>query len=1368
MFSRPFHRVLVVAASIIAAGILWRAGLTAEEAAAKPDQPAKATTEKLGGADRFLTQLSTDKPIYRAGETVYLRGVVLRASDHKPLPAEQQFSALVEILGPKGETVASGPVQSQDSVLGFSWKVPEGQAGGEYTAKVTSPWEGHPPAERKFDIRVYRAPRLKSQIEFVRDGYGPADTVAASLHVERAEGGIPEGAAVTVLTRVDGAEVYAGRTTVDAAGNCSARFELPPQIARGEGTLAFVIEDGGVVETAAKTIPILLQTVDLAMYPEGGDLVAGLPNRVYIEARTPAQKPADIAGVVVDGEGRQVGKFRTQHEGRGRFGFTPEAGGKYALRITEPSGIATQFPLPELKAAGVVLSSADETSSAGEPVVLSIAGSEARRVKVTLSRREVEVAAKMVAIPADGTPARVELTPRPGSDGVLLATVWDESGRPLAERLVFRRPERSIRVSIEPDRERYVPGGKAKLTIRTTDDSGQPVAAVVGLTVTDDSVLEMIEKREQAPRLPVMVLLENDVRELADAHVYLDPENREAPLAVDLLLGTQGWRRFAFVETEKFLAENGESARRVLALKLASDRERQGGLIRRRRFLFFDAVEEFAAPLPAAAAAPEGAALEVDKALAPADPDQPADRAAGRAQAAGGEVRDLAKLQQALGDAEDKAGGLALPKRRKRLALDVANSFVYVREYAHAVRPDRQPGERVDFTETLYWHAGVRTDAKTGEAQVEFGLSDSVTSFRAAADAFDARGALGSGTAVVESVEPFYVEPKLPLELTSGDLVRLPVGLVNATLDPLSQPTVALQAQGLRPAGIPADLPEVLAADTRIRRLVDLDTTGFSGRTEVVLRAAAGGLSDSVARPLDVRPLGFPIEIARGGMLSAGGTVERELIMPQGIVPGSLKTRIQVFPTPLASLTGALERLLQEPSGCFEQTSSTTYPLVMAQQYFLSHTGIDPKLIARSNELLEKGYARLTSFECKGGGYEWFGEDPGHEALTAYGLMEFRDMAETRSVDPAMLQRTRTWLLGRRDGSGGFKRERRALHTWVADQDLSDAYLTWALLSAGESDLAKEIDQVERAAGETKNSYVLALSANVMVLAGRKEAATRMLDRLAELQTIHGDVEGATTSIVGSGGEALTIETTALATLAFLSDREYADFADKGIRYLAEVCKAGRFGSTQSTVLALKAIVAHDRLLARPKAAGSVQLLVDGKSVGEPVAFDRKTEGAIELADVASLMTPGAHTLAVQMVDGSDMPFSIAVHLYSTRPDSSDQCDVGLEVALPDQTVEEGAVTEARVVVTNRSDKPVPTPVAIIGLPGGLEVRHDQLKELVKSGKIAAYEVLGREVVLYWRDLDAKARVELPVSCVAAIPGRYHGPASRAYLYYTD
>jgi alpha-2-macroglobulin-like protein len=56
----------------------------------------------------------------------------------------------------------------------------------------------------------------------------------------------------------------------------------------------------------------------------------------------------------------------------------------------------------------------------------------------------------------------------------------------------------------------------------------------------------------------------------------------------------------------------------------------------------------------------------------------------------------------------------------------------------------------------------------------------------------------------------------------------------------------------------------------------------------------------------------------------------------------------------------------------------------------------------------------------------------------------------------------------------------------------------------------------------------------------------------------------------------------------------------------------------------------------------------------------------------------------------------------------------------------------------------------------------------VKAGRIDAYEVIGREVILYWRYLKPDARFDIPLSLVAAVPGTYTGPASRAYLYYTD
>lgn len=235
-----------------------------------------------------------------------------------------------------------------------------------------------------------------------------------------------------------------------------------------------------------------------------------------------------------------------------------------------------------------------------------------------------------------------------------------------------------------------------------------------------------------------------------------------------------------------------------------------------------------------------------------------------------------------------------------------------------------------------------------------------------------------------------------------------------------------------------------------------------------------------------------------------------------------------------------------------------------------------------------------------------------------------------------------------------------------------------------------------------------------------------------------------------------------------MKEPQFAGNAQSAIQFLADSCKGGRFGSTQSTILALKAIIAYDQAQAHPKAAGTLKFVIDDYPIGEPVSFTADSKGPIIFPDFASSLTPGEHTVAISMTDGSQMPFSFGATYNSLTPASDKECKLSLQTYLKDAQLLEGNITEARVVVQNTSDKDAASPIAIVGIPGGLEVRHDQLKELVKSGQIDAYEVLGREVVLYWRQLKAGTKKDLGLSLTAAIPGTYTAPASRAYEYYTD
>ncbi|HVT80902.1 MAG TPA: MG2 domain-containing protein, partial [Phycisphaerae bacterium] len=715
-----------------------RGGAVAAPVQAVEIKPADASTP-FGGSDRFLSYIATDKPIYRANEKVYVRAVLLNAATHMPLKDEEVANAQVQILGPKGETVASGGAQSENSIVAFGWTVPESASGGEYTFKLTYPFQGYTPAERKFDVRIYRAPRLRNQVNFAREGYGPGDTVTATVHSERAEGGFPANAKVTVIARVDNVQVYTGPASIDAKGDCTATFALPKAMERGDGTLAFAIEDGGTVETAAKTIPILLQTLDLNMYAEGGDPVAGVNNRFYVEAKTPNAKPADLVGAIVDSKGRQVAAVKTEHEGRGRFDFVPAAGETYTLKLSEPAGITKTWNLPAASAHGVAIQAVGNIVEKNKPVQIKLAATEAGLYKVTLRKREVDVSDPVSVVMRAGMNAfnaSVAFDLKPEVDGVLTATVWNEKGEPLAERLVYRQPAHAINVQVRADQSQYTPGGKAKLDIYTTDEAGKAISALVGLTVSDDTVQQLIEKREQAPRLPVMVMLEGEVRELADAEIYLDAGNPKAPLATDLLLGTQGWRRFATVKPQDFLAKYGDNGRRVLAFKTepvvarfgggfggggAAGRGGRGGAVRAMALggaampemaeanmavddlavkegalqinggkleqeKFKDAVPPAAAPRPAAAANKvAGPAVAAEMPMAPG---LAADRQ--QAQPAAGAMR--------IRGGGGGAGGFAPAQMGP-------GAMLVVREYAHELRPNWSPTDRSDFTETLYWNA---------------------------------------------------------------------------------------------------------------------------------------------------------------------------------------------------------------------------------------------------------------------------------------------------------------------------------------------------------------------------------------------------------------------------------------------------------------------------------------------------------------------------------------------------------------------------------------------------------------------------------------------------------------------------------------
>jgi hypothetical protein len=530
-------------------------------------------------------------------------------------------------------------------------------------------------------------------------------------------------------------------------------------------------------------------------YPEGGELVAGLENRVYFTARDPPGEPVSLMGKVVDGEGKPVAGARTTYQGMGLLNFKPRDGETYCLQIASPN-VTDKPKLPSVVANhDVVLTTGLGIFEAGEPLEFNVrlakadmplvASAWCRGVQVGQQPFTTQAGANSVSIPlADEVCGVIRLT-------VYDYTVYDHAAnppKPLAERLVYRRPARRLNVEVVGCSEAYTPGASVDLSLRVTDEHGEPVPrAVLGVAVVDEAVLNRTDV--EMPRMPSYFLLTTEVEDpedLEDANFYLldDPNNSktaEATLALDMLLGTQGWRRFVhpgaaacdsagFRDRAGFRDCDDEQIARLVALDgqssppamfdnlgkiLATYEQSLAGYRqdRTRTLSTLTTVSFFGGMglvllvamlrllgvargpwLWTLALGTAAACLIVGVILMNPDRLRSGPRDAV-------EFTPFSTFDQPVspkvatpgpGDDGEKSGKI---KERR---------FV-VRQYAHEHIPGK-PGTRSDFTKTLYWDPLLVTDDEGRAKLRRFDLSDSVTTFRVLIDAHAPSGRLGSGT----------------------------------------------------------------------------------------------------------------------------------------------------------------------------------------------------------------------------------------------------------------------------------------------------------------------------------------------------------------------------------------------------------------------------------------------------------------------------------------------------------------------------------------------------------------------------------------------------------------------------------------------
>lgn len=284
----------------------------------------------------------------------------------------------------------------------------------------------------------------------------------------------------------------------------------------------------------------LEEEMQFAFFPEGGNLVAGLENRVAFKAANKLGAGVEASGILKDNRGNTLLEFTTLHNGMGSFTFTPEAGTEYTARVSFANGEVKRVPVPKAERRGLLLSAQQsdghiQVSVQGNFDPLSpeltegfylLAHTRGRPYHLehfTLENREFRI-----QIPVENLPT-----------GVCQLKLISAGGTPVAERLTFIN-RNDIQDAEILSHETHRADGEDMISINLALNNFETNGSY-SLAVVDASHSE----KDHRSNIASEFLLFGDLGyRLKNPGFYLDPKVANGPEATDLVMMTHGWKRF--------------------------------------------------------------------------------------------------------------------------------------------------------------------------------------------------------------------------------------------------------------------------------------------------------------------------------------------------------------------------------------------------------------------------------------------------------------------------------------------------------------------------------------------------------------------------------------------------------------------------------------------------------------------------------------------------------------------------------------------------------------------------------------------------------------------------------------------------------
>jgi hypothetical protein len=1365
--------------------------------------------------------LTSDKPIYQPGQVIHLRMLAL-GDGNAPIAAAD---ALFEISDAKGNKIFKKTVTSDTyGIAATDFQL--GNVLNQGTFSISCTLQGQA-TQKTVQVSTYALPKFQIATGMDHTWYSPGDTVGGTVDANYFFGKPVANGSVTIdVSSMDVGQTVLGHVVgkADVSGHFAYNYALPKSLIglplqQGNALIDLhvtVTDTAGQVVQKDQTVTVASQPLAVVVVPESGELVSGVDNKLYIFVTDPEGTPVSGTSVAIPlADGTSL-SATTDAYGQAVVSWTP--GGSVPtqlnVQVTPAGGTPLTKSVPLVVQTGqehVLVRTDKAVYQAGDTVnvqVFSTAHSPSVYVDwlndgqaVDMRTLTTENGVASFSMPVDATLL--------GSNKIQAYVVDDNGNIVRAGRTIFARDATSLAVSMTTDATTYTPGSSAQITFSVQDEKGQPAVAALGLQVVDEAVYSLIDAKPglletffeledayanptyeiEGPHESLTDLLFHDTTVTDPAAAQAAQQRAQASLSAigqGSVTGISHASWASVVAGAKTLAQpyfTGVTAQLKTALtQRAADEvaqlKAQGCNIDANNYYStcgntgkmattlvaenvaastfaydawgnpFDiqANTNWNSMLTLTSHGPDevaGTTDDVSLSFTYSDLGLPNT----------GYNFDVPGVAVDFNTATAATGGAA--------AVDISSSGT------------ASPRVRQDFPETLYVNPELIT-GPDGKAVLTLPLADSITNWRVSMLANSAQGRLGSATGDVTVFQDFFVDIDFPATLTRGDSVEFPISVYNYLDTPQTVQLSLVPADWYTATGQTALSVDLQPGDVKgVRFPVQVNKVGLGTLT---VQAIGTKASDAVARVVRVVSDGKAYTSAKSGSLAAG-TTNAAVTIPSNAIVGSQQLYLQVYPAFTSQVIQGLDSILKVPTGCFEQTTSSTWPNVLVTRYMKATGQITPEIQMKAESLMSAGYQRLLTFEHTGGGFSWFGmQDPApYLSVTAFGVMEFADMATVQTVDDAMLKRTTSWLVSQQGADGSWTGDVSEFFSFKTSTVRNTAFTLWALASAGVtgSAIGNAVGYVKaHYTDEPPDAYTLGIIANAFILAAPTDPLlTDIFSRLEAMKTTDGnkvswDTGGTQTNFYGSGSDS-TVATTATVASALIQSGGNAADIEGALNFLtASKDSLGNFGSTQATVLTLRAL-----LLAATKgtkgAVGTLQVNVDGQPF-TTLPLTAAQSDVMTTIDLVSQAIIGSHSVDVTFAGDGQVSYNLVsgynVPWNQVTPDALGPLAITLNYDKTSLFLND--TVTATVNLSNNSAQTENMVLVTLGIPPGFQVLTDDLDAYKQQNVISQYELTGKQMILYLTTLSPSSSLSLKYRLQATMPVKAADGGAEAHLYY--